>query len=235
MSAIGILPPDVEPRVSDHIADIIRLIETLIDKGVAYVSETSKGDDVYFSVRSFPDVRQALAPQHRRPARRRARRGDGDVKRDPLDFALWKGASDAWGWPSPWGKGRPGWHIECSAMASRYLGPHFDIHGGGMDLIFPHHENEIAQSEAAWGKRVLALLAAQRVRDLRQREDEQIARELRDDEATSSPGTTRRRSATSSSARTTAGQVAFEVEKKETDASCSRSSTRRSGASSTST
>jgi cysteinyl-tRNA synthetase len=152
MKAIGVLPPDVEPRVSDHIEDILRLIQTLIDKGVAYVSETSKGADVYFSVRSFPDYGK-LSHRNIDDLLAGARvEVSVDVKKDPLDFALWKGSSEAWGWPSPWGKGRPGWHIECSAMASRYLGPHFDIHGGGMDLIFPHHENEIAQSEAAWGK-----------------------------------------------------------------------------------
>jgi len=152
MAAIGVLPPDVEPRVSDHIDDIVRLIATLIEKNVAYVAATPKGTDVYFSVRSFPDygklshrnIDDLLAGARVEVA--------ADVKRDPLDFALWKGGDDAWGWPSPWGKGRPGWHIECSAMSARYLGPHFDIHGGGMDLIFPHHENEIAQSEAAWGK-----------------------------------------------------------------------------------
>ncbi len=152
MAAIGILPPDVEPRVSDHIGDIVSLIETLIAKGVAYVAETPKGVDVYFSVRSFPDYGK-LSHRNIDDLLSGARvEVTADLKKDPLDFALWKGAADAWGWPSPWGKGRPGWHIECSAMSSRYLGPHFDIHGGGMDLIFPHHENEIAQSEAAWGK-----------------------------------------------------------------------------------
>ncbi len=152
MASIGILPPDVEPRVSDHIGDIVRLIEILIAKGVAYVAETAKGVDVYFSVRSFPDYGK-LSHRNIDDLLAGARvEVTADVKRDPLDFALWKGGAEAWGWPSPWGKGRPGWHIECSAMAARYLGPHFDIHGGGMDLIFPHHENEIAQSEAAWGK-----------------------------------------------------------------------------------
>jgi cysteinyl-tRNA synthetase len=152
MSAIGILPPDVEPRVSDHISDIVALIETLIEKKVAYTAETAKGVDVYFSVRSFPDYGK-LSHRNIDDLLSGARvEVTADVKKDPLDFALWKGSTDAWGWPSPWGKGRPGWHIECSAMSARYLGPHFDIHGGGMDLIFPHHENEIAQSEAAWGK-----------------------------------------------------------------------------------
>ena len=151
MAAIGVLPPDVEPKVSDHIGDILALIETLIAKGVAYTSETPKGTDVYFSVRSFPDYGK-LSHRNIDDLLAGARvEVTADLKRDPLDFALWKGGKDAWGWPSPWGNGRPGWHIECSAMATRYLGPHFDIHGGGMDLIFPHHENEIAQSEAAWG------------------------------------------------------------------------------------
>ncbi len=151
MSALGILPPDVEPKVSDHIGDIIQLIEALIAKGVAYTSATPKGIDVYFAVRSFADYGK-LSRRSIDDLLAGARvEVTADLKRDPLDFALWKGSEEAWGWPSPWGKGRPGWHIECSAMASRYLGPHFDIHGGGMDLIFPHHENEIAQSEAAWG------------------------------------------------------------------------------------
>jgi cysteinyl-tRNA synthetase len=152
MLTLGILPPDVEPKVSDHIPDIIALIETLIAKGVAYPVETPKGTDVYFSVRRFPDYGK-LSHRNIDDLLAGARvEVTADLKKDPLDFALWKGAADAWGWPSPWGKGRPGWHIECSAMSSRYLGQHFDIHGGGMDLIFPHHENEIAQSEAAWGK-----------------------------------------------------------------------------------
>jgi cysteinyl-tRNA synthetase len=150
MSAIGVLRPDIEPKVSAHIDDIIALVQTLIDKGVAYAAETPKGVDVYFSVRSFPAYGK-LSHRNIDDLLAGARVETNDVKRDPLDFALWKGATDAWGWPSPWGKGRPGWHIECSAMSARYLGPHFDIHGGGMDLIFPHHENEIAQSEAAWG------------------------------------------------------------------------------------
>jgi cysteinyl-tRNA synthetase len=151
MGAINIMPPDVEPRVSDHIGEIISLIETLIAKGVAYVAETPKGRDVYFAVRSFPEYGK-LSHRNIDDLLAGARvEVTADLKRDPLDFALWKGSEEAWGWPSPWGKGRPGWHIECSAMSSRYLGPHFDIHGGGMDLIFPHHENEIAQSEAAWG------------------------------------------------------------------------------------
>ncbi len=151
LAAIGCGKPDHEPRVSTHIPDIVRLIETLIEKGHAYVAETPKGKDVYFAVRSFADYGKL---SHRKidDLQAGARIEVGDIKRDPLDFALWKGdVPDAWGWSSPWGNGRPGWHIECSAMAERYLGPHFDIHCGGMDLIFPHHENEVAQSEAAHG------------------------------------------------------------------------------------
>ena len=150
MRAMGMLAPDVEPRVSAHIEDIVHLIETLIDKGHAYAVETPKGKDVYFAVRSYPAYGK-LSHRNIEDLLSGARVDVGDTKKDPLDFALWKGNEEAWGWASPWGRGRPGWHIECSAMASKYLGPHFDIHGGGEDLIFPHHENEIAQSEAAWG------------------------------------------------------------------------------------
>jgi cysteinyl-tRNA synthetase len=151
LRAIGCTDPTHEPRVSTHIPEIIALIEELIAKGNAYVTDTAKGRDVCFAVRSFPGY---LKLSHRNIDDLRAgeRIEVSETKRDPLDFALWKGESeDGWGWPSPWGKGRPGWHIECSAMAAKYLGPHFDLHLGGMDLIFPHHENEIAQSEAAWG------------------------------------------------------------------------------------
>ncbi|WP_394835295.1 cysteine--tRNA ligase [Pendulispora rubella] len=153
LQAIGCTAPDIEPRVSGHIPEIISLIEALIEKGAAYVAPTPKGHDVYFAVRSFPDYGK-LSHRHLEDllAGASERVEVGDIKRDPLDFALWKGEPEtAWGWPSPWGKGRPGWHIECSAMAQRYLGPHFDIHCGGMDLVFPHHENEIAQAEAVWG------------------------------------------------------------------------------------
>jgi cysteinyl-tRNA synthetase len=152
LRAIGCADPEHAPRVSETIPEIVALIEDLIAKGVAYVSEGDKGRDVYFAVRAFPaygklshrDVDDLLSGARVEP---------GEAKRDPLDFALWKASGeDAWGWSSPWGKGRPGWHIECSAMAAKILGPHFDIHCGGMDLVFPHHENEIAQSEAAWGE-----------------------------------------------------------------------------------
>ncbi len=151
LAAIGCEKPTHEPRVSTHIPDIIALIERLIEKENAYVAETPKGKDVYFAVRSFAEYGK-LSHRNIDDLQAGARIDVGDIKRDPLDFALWKGEpSDAWGWPSPWGNGRPGWHIECSAMAAKYLGPHFDIHCGGMDLIFPHHENEVAQSEAAYG------------------------------------------------------------------------------------
>jgi len=150
LAAIGCATPDHEPRVSTHIDQIVKFIEALIGGGHAYVAPTPKGNDVYFSVRNFPSYGKL---SHRKidDLLSGARIDVGELKKDPLDFALWKGAEEDWGWPSPWGKGRPGWHIECSAMAKEYLGPHFDIHCGGMDLIFPHHENEIAQSEAIFG------------------------------------------------------------------------------------
>jgi cysteinyl-tRNA synthetase len=152
LRSIGVGDPTNEPRVSQHITGIISLVESLIAKGHAYVARTPKGQDVYFSVRSFPPYGK-LSHRNVDDLLAGARIEVGDVKKDPLDFALWKGddAEEAWGFPSPWGKGRPGWHIECSAMAHEYLGAHLDIHAGGMDLIFPHHENEIAQSEAVWG------------------------------------------------------------------------------------
>ena len=148
--AIGCVAPDVEPKVSQHIAEIIAMIETLIENGAAYeVTLPSGVRDVYYAVRSFPTYGK-LSKRNVEEQEVGARVESNEEKRDPLDFALWKGcAEQAWGWPSPWGKGRPGWHIECSAMSTRYLGHGFDVHCGGMDLIFPHHENEIAQSEAA--------------------------------------------------------------------------------------
>jgi cysteinyl-tRNA synthetase len=151
LRAIGCVEPDFAPRVSETIPEIVSLIGELVARGNAYVAKTDKGSDVYFAVRASPgygklshrDIDDLLAGARVEP---------GEAKRDPADFALWKGGGDdGWGWDSPWGRGRPGWHIECSAMAAKILSPHFDIHGGGMDLIFPHHENEIAQSEAAWG------------------------------------------------------------------------------------
>ncbi|WP_165847779.1 cysteine--tRNA ligase [Ammonifex thiophilus] len=145
---INIKRADVHPRVSDHLPEIIELISLLIDKGFAYVAE----GDVYFAVRKFPEYGK-LSGRQLSELRAGARVEPGENKKDPLDFALWKKAKPGEpSWSSPWGEGRPGWHIECSAMALKYLGPELDIHGGGSDLIFPHHENEIAQSEAATGR-----------------------------------------------------------------------------------
>jgi cysteinyl-tRNA synthetase len=133
------------PRATRHIEEILALIQTLIDRGYAYPA----AGDVYFEVRKKPDYGK-LSGRDVDEMRSGARIEPGETKRDPLDFALWKGAKPGEpAWQSPWGPGRPGWHIECSAMSMKYLGPRFDIHGGGQDLIFPHHENEIAQSEAA--------------------------------------------------------------------------------------
>ena len=152
LMAIGCAPPDHAPRVSTSIDDIIALIEKIIAKEHAYVAKTPKGNDVYFSVRSFPPYGK-LSHRNIDELMAGARIEVGEVKRDPADFALWKGddTEGVLGWKSPWGKGRPGWHIECSAMSQRWLGEHFDIHAGGMDLIFPHHENEVAQSESVHG------------------------------------------------------------------------------------
>ncbi|MFB3049433.1 MAG: cysteine--tRNA ligase [Acidimicrobiia bacterium] len=139
--------PSVEPWATEHIDDLIDLIGTLIGKEYAYVAD----GDVYFAVRSFAEYGR-LSRQNPDDLRAGERVEPGENKRDPLDFALWKAAKPGEpSWESPWGPGRPGWHIECSAMARRYLGDDFDIHAGGHDLIFPHHENEIAQSEAAFG------------------------------------------------------------------------------------
>jgi cysteinyl-tRNA synthetase len=149
--ACGCLAPDAEPRVSESIDDIVKLVADLMAKDAAYVAATPVGRDVYFAVRAFPAYGK-LSHRVLDDLLAGARVEPGEAKRDPLDFALWKASGEGeLGWESPWGRGRPGWHIECSAMAARQLSPHFDIHGGGMDLIFPHHENEIAQSEAAWG------------------------------------------------------------------------------------
>jgi len=140
---LGCLPPTVEPRATGHVPEMIQLMRRLIDKEHAYAAE----GDVYFDVRSWPDygelsgqrIDDMLPAADAEPGR----------KRDPRDFALWKGAKPGEpSWETPWGAGRPGWHLECSAMATKYLGPTFDIHGGGLDLVFPHHENELAQSRA---------------------------------------------------------------------------------------
>ena len=147
--ALGVKRATVNPRATEHIQDIIDLVQTLVEKGHAY--PTPNGD-VYFSVRSWPGYGK-LSGQNIDDHENGARVDPTEEKQDPLDFALWKGQKPGEpAWPSPWGMGRPGWHIECSAMSMSILGQSFDIHGGGQDLIFPHHENEIAQSEAATGK-----------------------------------------------------------------------------------
>ena len=146
--ALSILPPDQEPRATAHIDEIIAMIEKLIATDFAY---RAGNGDVYFSVTQFPDYGK-LSKKKLDELLDGARIEVGELKRDPRDFALWKAsADDDVGWDSPWGYGRPGWHIECSAMSTCSLGDTFDIHGGGSDLMFPHHENEIAQSEAATG------------------------------------------------------------------------------------
>ncbi len=143
--ALGCLPPDVEPRATGHVPEMIVLMQRLIDSGHAYAA----GGDVYFDVLSKPDYGE-LSGQRLEHMRASADTQDGGAKRDPRDFALWKAAKPGEPhWPTPWGDGRPGWHLECSAMSTKYLGPTFDIHGGGLDLLFPHHENEQAQSHAA--------------------------------------------------------------------------------------
>ena len=142
--AVGCRPPDIEPRATGHVPEMIVLMRRLIEAEHAYPA----GGDVYFDVRSYPEY-GALSGQ-RLDQMRPAEDVDDAAKRDPRDFALWKAAKPGEPyWETPWGPGRPGWHLECSAMSTKYLGPTFDIHGGGMDLIFPHHENEIAQSRAA--------------------------------------------------------------------------------------
>jgi cysteinyl-tRNA synthetase len=147
---LGILRPDEEPRATQHVAGMIALTKTLIDKGNAYVAP---GGDVMYSVTSFEPYGQ-LSGKRLADLRAGSRVEVDEAKRDPLDFVLWKSAKPGEpSWESPWGAGRPGWHIECSAMSHEILGTHFDIHGGGLDLKFPHHENEIAQSCAASGDR----------------------------------------------------------------------------------
>lgn len=152
-AVLGCKPPTYEPRATGHVPEMIEMIETLIAKGHAYAAVDGSGD-VYFDVRSWPSYGELsnqriddMLPAEDAPA---------DGKRDPRDFALWKGHKvgepESASWPTPWGRGRPGWHLECSAMAAKYLGHEFDIHGGGLDLRFPHHENELAQSRAAGQK-----------------------------------------------------------------------------------
>jgi len=149
MASLGNLAPDVEPRATEHIKEMLSTIKKLVDNGLAY--QTKSG--VYFSVRKFEGYGR-LSGKNIEELEAGARVSVDEEKADPLDFALWKLAKPGEPkWPSPWGEGRPGWHIECSAMSSKYLGQPFDIHGGGEDLIFPHHENEIAQAEGAEGKK----------------------------------------------------------------------------------
>jgi cysteinyl-tRNA synthetase len=147
IAALGALPPTVEPRATQHIAEMIALVETLLAKGHAYAAE----GHVLFNVPSMPDYGH-LSRRNRDELIAGARVEVAPYKKDPADFVLWKPSSDDQpGWDSPWGRGRPGWHLECSAMSEKHLGASFDIHGGGIDLIFPHHENEIAQSTCAHG------------------------------------------------------------------------------------
>ena len=149
MDRLGVIRADIEPRATEHIQEMLNLTERLIADGKAYATPSG---DVYFRVRSFPGYGK-LSGRTPDDLRSGARVVPGDEKEDPLDFALWKSAKPGEPyWESPWGKGRPGWHIECSAMSEKYIPLPLDIHGGGLDLIFPHHENEIAQTEAALGK-----------------------------------------------------------------------------------
>ncbi len=149
-AALGCEPPTYEPRATGHIPEMIELIKVLMSRGHAYAATDSSGD-VYFDVKSWPSY--GCLSRQRIDDMEPAEDADPRGKRDPRDFALWKGHKagepETASWPTPWGRGRPGWHLECSAMAAKYLGPEFDIHGGGLDLRFPHHENELAQSTAA--------------------------------------------------------------------------------------
>jgi cysteinyl-tRNA synthetase len=148
MDALGNLRPDVAPKVSESVPQIVELVEMLVEKGFAYAPGNG---DVYYSVRKFPDYVR-LSKRNLDDLLAGARVEPGEAKRDPLDFALWKAAKPGEpAWDSPWGRGRPGWHIECSAMTLAHLGTPIDLHGGGKDLVFPHHTNEIAQSAAAVG------------------------------------------------------------------------------------
>lgn len=152
MARLGALPPDVEPRATRYVGQMIAMIERLIERGHAYAAE----GHVLFSVPSMPDYGR-LSRRSRDELIAGARVDVAPYKKDPADFVLWKPSTDAQaGWASPWGRGRPGWHIECSAMSAAHLGETFDIHAGGLDLIFPHHENEIAQSRSAFGHAIMA-------------------------------------------------------------------------------
>jgi len=149
MEKLGVEKADIYPKVTEHIKEIIELVQKLIEKGIGYEVD----GDVYYEVQKFPEYGK-LSKQPLDQIQAGARIRVDERKRNPEDFALWKKAKEGEpSWDSPWGKGRPGWHIECSAMSMKYLGETFDIHGGGKDLVFPHHENEIAQSEGATGKK----------------------------------------------------------------------------------
>jgi len=148
MNALGIEVPTYQPRATEHIGDIVRIVSALVEKGFAYQA----GGDVYFNVERYDEYLK-LSKRNLEDMKAGARIEVDERKEHPMDFVLWKEAKPGEpSWDSPWGKGRPGWHIECSAMSMRFLGETIDIHGGGKDLVFPHHENEIAQSEAATGK-----------------------------------------------------------------------------------
>ena len=150
LDALSIVKPDHEPRATEYISEIIDMISSLVERGYAYPAENG---DVYYRTRKFKDYGQ-LSGKKIDELQAGARIEPGEAKEDPLDFVLWKNSKpDEPKWDSPWGEGRPGWHIECSAMSTSLLGSHFDIHGGGMDLLFPHHENEIAQSEGVCGNK----------------------------------------------------------------------------------
>ena len=146
---LGCIPPTYEPRATGHVPEMIEMMQTLIERGHAYAADDASGD-VYFDVRSWPEY--GVLSNQKIDDMLPAEDAPPEGKRDPRDFALWKGRKDtdpeSASWPTPWGRGRPGWHLECSAMAGKYLGDAFDIHGGGLDLRFPHHENELAQSAA---------------------------------------------------------------------------------------
>ena len=150
LESLGVLPPTYEPRATGHVPEMVELMQTLVDAGHAYPADDGSGD-VYFDVRSWPAYGELTHQRVEDMAE--AEDADPRGKRDPRDFALWKGRKTeeplTASWPTPYGRGRPGWHLECSAMARKYLGDAFDIHGGGVDLRFPHHENEVAQSRAA--------------------------------------------------------------------------------------
>ena len=175
-AALGVEKPDHEPRATQYVAEMLRHDRPAARRRASPTSAAN--GDVNYAVRRFPGYGK-LSGKSLDELRAGERVEVDASKHDPLDFVLWKRSKpDEPKWPSPWGEGRPGWHIECSAMSAQLLGEHFDIHGGGEDLQFPHHENEIAQSEGAHGEPVRELLDAQRLRAGRQREDVEVARQL---------------------------------------------------------